>query len=279
MYDIQLEINGKTLKMNPSSGYYISTISGLTGVTANLELSQSNSGIGESFSGGSIKGISLQVKGKILDGQTDKQQALLDTVVPLGTGTLSLYEKSGETSGRTEPYRITDIVVKSTPTITQERNSKFVFTLYAPSPVWREATVKTVSLDGRASTTPTEVTVAGQVPADYTLKIAVTTTTKMKEFTLFQDWPDAVYGKSLYVNFRKWNADGVSNTDKILIKQTNGRLSMTINGVNANKCIWTQSGMTRLDVGTHQMLFAADAASTATLEFAPSYIGVVYNGV
>lgn len=279
MYDIQLEINGKELRMNPRSGYYISTISGLTGVTANLELSQSNSGIGESFTGGSIKGLSLQVKGKILDGQTDKKQALLDTVVPLGTGTLSLYEKSDEIGGRAVPYRITDIVVKSTPTITQERNSKFVFTLYAPSPAWREATVKTVSLDGRASTTPTEVTVAGQVPADYTLKIAVTTITKLKEFSLFQDWPDAVYGKSLYVNFRKWNADGVSNTDKILIKQTNGRLSMTINGVNANKCIWTQSGMTRLDVGTHQMLFAADAASTATLEFAPSYIGVVYNGV
>ena len=264
--------------MNPGSGYYISTISGLTGVTANLELSQSNSGIGESFSGGSIKGISLQVKGKILDGQTDKKQALLDTVVPLGTGTLSLYEKSDEISGRAKPYRVTDIVVKSTPTITQERNSKFVFTLYAPSPAWREATVKTVGLDGFASA-PTAVTVAGQVPADYTLKISVTTATKLKEFTLYQDWPDAVYGKSLYVNFRKWNADGVSNTDKILIKQTNGRLSMTINGVNANKCIWTQSGMTRLDVGTHQMLFRADAASTATLEFAPSYIGVVYNGV
>ena len=278
MYDIQLEINGKELRMNPGSGYYISTISGLTGVTANLELSQSNSGIGESFSGGSIKGLSLQVKGKILDGQTDKEQALLDTVVPLGTGTLSLYEKSDEIGGRAKPYRVTDIVVKSTPTITQERHSKFVFTLYAPSPAWREATVKTVGLDGFASA-PTEVTVAGQVPADYTLKISVTTATKLKEFTLYQDWPDLVYGKSLYVNFRKWNADGVSNTDKILIKQTNGRFSMTINGVNANKCIWTQSGMTRLDVGTHQMLFRADAASTATLEFSPSYIGVVYNGI
>lgn len=278
MYDIQLEINGKKLRMNPGSGYYISTISGLTGVTANLELSQSNSGIGESFSGGSIKGISLQVKGKILDGQTDKKQALLDTVVPLGTGTLSLYEKSDEIGGRAEPYRVTDIVVKSTPTITQEDNSKFVFTLYAPSPAWREATVKTVGLDGFADA-PTEVTVAGQVPADYTLKISVTTATKLKEFTLYQDFPDAVYGKYLYVDFRKWNADGVSNTDKILIKQTNGRLSMTINGVNANKCIWTQSGMTRLDVGTHKILFRADAASTATLEFAPSYIGVVYNGI
>ena len=106
MYDIQLEINGKNLRMNPGSGYYISTISGLTGVTANLELSQSNSGIGESFSGGSVKGISLQVKGKILDGQTDKQQALLDTVVPLGTGTLSLYEKESEESGRAKPYRV-----------------------------------------------------------------------------------------------------------------------------------------------------------------------------
>lgn len=278
MYDIQLEINGKKLRMNSNSGYYISTISGLTGVTANLELSQSNSGIGESFSGGSIKGISLQVKGKILDGQTDKKQALLDTVVPLGTGTLSLYEKSGEISGRAKPYRVTDIVVKSTPTITQERNSKFVFTLYAPSPAWRESTVKTVGLDGLASA-PTAVTVAGQVPADYTLKISVTTATKLKEFTLYQDFPDAVYGKYLYVDFRKWSADGVSHTDKILIKQTNGRLSMTINGVNANKCIWTQSGLTRLDVGTHKMLFRAAAASTATLEFVPSYIGVVYNGV
>ena len=278
MYDIQLEINGKKLRMNSNSGYYISTISGLTGVTANLELSQSNSGIGESFSGGSIKGLSLQVKGKILDGQTDKKQALLDTVVLLGTGTLSLYEKSSEISGRAKPYRVTDIVVKSTPTITQERNSKFVFTLYAPSPAWREATVKTVGLDGLASA-PTAVTVAGQVPADYTLKISVTTATKLKEFTLYQDFPDAVYGKFLYVNFRKWNADGVSNTDKILIKQTNGRLNMTINGVNANKCIWTQSGLTRLDVGTHKMLFRAAAASTATLEVAPNYIGVVYNGV
>ena len=278
MYDIQLEINGKKLRMNSNSGYYISTISGLTGVTANLELSQSNSGIGESFRGGSVKGISLQVKGKILDGQTDKKQALLDTVVPLGTGTLSLYEKSGEISGRAKPYRVTDIVVKATPTITQERNSKFVFTLYAPSPAWRESTVKTVGLDGLASA-PTAVTVAGQVPADYTLKISVTTATKLKEFTLYQDFPDAVYGKYLYVDFRKWSADGVSRTDKILIKQTNGRLSMTINGVNANKCIWTQSGLTRLDVGTHKMLFRAAAASTATLEFAPSYIGVVYNGV
>lgn len=278
MYDIQLEINGKKLRMNSNSGYYISTISGLTGVTANLELSQSNSGIGESFSGGSVKGISLQVKGKILDGQTDKKQALLDTVVLLGTGTLSLYEKSGETSGRAKPYRVTDIVVKSTPTITQERNSKFVFTLYAPSPAWRDSTVKTVGLDGLASA-PTAVTVAGQVPADYTLKILVTTATKLKEFTLYQDFPDAVYGKYLYVDFRKWSADGVSRTDRILIKQTNGRLSMTINGVNANKCIWTQSGMTRLDVGTHKMLLRAAAASTATLEFTPSYIGVVYNGV
>lgn len=278
MYDIQLEINGKKLRMNSSSGYYISTISGLTGVTANLKLSQSNSGIGESFSGGSVKGISLQVKGKILDGQTDKKQALLDTVVPLGTGTLSLYEKSDEIMERAKPYRVTDIVVKSTPTITQERNSKFVFTLYAPLPVWREATVKTVSLDGLASA-PTAVTVAGQVPAEYTLKISVTTATKLKEFTLYQDFPDAAYGKSLYVNFRKWNADGVSNTDKILIKQTNGRVNMTINGVNANKCIWTQSGLTRLDVGTHKILFRAAAASTATLEFAPSYMGVVYNGV
>lgn len=278
MYDIQLEINGKKLRMNSGSGYYISTISGLTGVTANLELSQSNSGIGESFIGGSIKGISLQVKGKILDGQTDKKQALLDTVVPLGTGTLSLYEKSDEISGRDKPYRVTDIVVKSAPTITQERNSKFVFTLYAPSPAWRELQVKTVGLDGLASA-PTAVTVAGQVPADYTLKISVTTATKLKEFTLYQDFPVAVYGKYLHVDFRKWNADGVSRTDKILIKQTNGRLSMTIKGVNANRCIWTQSGLTRLDVGTHKMLFRADAASTATLEFAPSYIGVVYNGV
>lgn len=278
MYDIQLEINGKKLRMNSNSGYYISTISGLTGVTANLKLSQNNSGIGESFSGGSVKGISLQVKGKILDGQTDKKQALLDTVVQLGTGTLLLYEKSDEIIGRAKPYRVTDIVVKSTPTITQERNSKFVFTLYAPSPVWREATVKTVGLDGLASA-PTAVTVAGQAPADYTLKISVTTITKLKEFTLYQDFPDAGYGKFLYVNFRKWNADGVSNTDKILIKQTNGRTNMTINGVNANKCIWTQSGVTRLDVGTHKILFRAAAASTATLEFAPSYIGVVYNGV
>lgn len=278
MYDIQLEINGKKLRMNSNSGYYISTISGLTGVTANLELSQSNSGIGESFSGGSIKGISLQVKGKILDGQTDKKQALLDTVVPLGTGTLSLYKKSDEISGRAKPYRVTDIVVKSTPTITQERNSKFVFTLYAPSPAWREATVKTVVLDGLASA-PTAVTVAGQFSADYTLKISVTTITKLKEFTLYQDFPNAVYSNYLHVNFRKWNADGVSNTDKILIKQTNGRLSMTINGVNANKCIWSQSSLTQLDVGTHQMLLRAAAASTATLEFAPRYIGVVYNGV
>lgn len=278
MYDIQLEINGKKLRMNSNSGYYISTISGLTGVTANLELSQSNSGIGESFRGGSVNGISLQVKGKILDGQTDKKQALLDTVVPLGTGTLSLYEKSGEISERAKPYRVTDIVVKSAPTITQERNSKFVFTLYAPSPAWREATVKTVGLDGLASA-PTAVTVAGQAPADYTLKISVTTATKLKEFTLYQDFPSAVYGQFLHVNFRKWNADGVSRNDKILIKQTNGRLSMTINGVNANRCIWTQSGMTRLDVGTHKMLFRAAAESTATLEFAPSYIGVVYNGI
>ncbi len=278
MYDIQIDINGKKLRMNPNNGYYISTISGLTGATAKLELSQSNSGFGEAYVGGALKGLSLQVKGKILDEQTDKKQALLNAVVPLGTGTLALYEKGSGETGKVAPYRIIDVVVKSTPTITQERNSKFVFTLYAPSPAWREAVVTAISFDGTASAA-TAVTIAGQVPADFTLKVAVTTTTKIKEFTLYQDFPSAVYGKYLYVDFRKWNADGVDSTADIVIQQANGRLSMTINGSNANKCIWTQSGLTQLDPGTHQMLFRASVPSTAKLEYSPSYIRVVYNGV
>lgn len=276
MYDIQIVINGVTLRMNHDAGYDIATIGGLTGTSARLNTVQSNTGIGEMYTNGTVGGISLPVRGKILDGQTDKKQSLIDTVVPLGQGQLTLYTKSTST-GREIPYRSIEVVVKETPTITQEYHSKFTFTLYAPKPVWRAATAEGIILQGHAGNAM-EVKVNGQVAADFSMRASVTSG-KLKDFTLYADYPNAIYGKWLYIDFRKFNADGVSPGAEIDMKRTNGKLRLTIDGVNANQCIWSQSGLDRLDVGTNSMLLRTDADASAKLEYYPSYVGVVYDGV
>lgn len=281
MYDILLDINGVQLRMNRTTGYIISTISGLTGTSAHLETAQNTSNFGEAYIDGSVEGITLQILGKVEGSDTDKakRQKLLDTVLPLGRGSLTLYEKNTVTS-RLQPYRVIDVVVKETPTLSTatDKDVPFSFELYAPRPVWKQADEISIELQGTA-TEPTTVKVAGQAPAEYDLEVKVASNVTIQRFTLYEDWTNLSTCRYLYVDFTKYRESGVTARDTIRIKHIDGRLTCTINGENANRCIYSQSRLDMLAVGAWQMQIKAGGNSKFMLKYYPSYVGVVYDGV
>ena len=277
MYDILLTINGNSLAMNRENGIDISTISGLTGTSAKLNTAQSNLYLGEDYTNGTVSGIVMNIKGVILDGDTAKKQALLDTVMPLGEGTLTVYKKPSVGS-RPAAYRTIDVVVRETPTITQEKHSKFSFTLYAPKPIWKAPTGTGITISGTGQQSQ-EVTIAGQTAADYELIISVVSGS-LKDYTLyFGEGATPVTGKYMYLNFRKYNADGVSSGTAIKLSRVKGKLLLTIGGAKHNECIYAQSTLEAIDIGTHTFLSSTDASTITAIRYYPSYVGVLVDGV
>lgn len=278
MYDIGLTINGVSLRMNHGTGYDIASISGLTGTTARLNTVQSNIYIGENYTNGTVSGISLNIKGKILDGNTAKKQALIDTVLPLGEGTLTIYRTPE--SGRSYAYRTIDVVVQATPTITQEYHSKFALTLYAPKPIWKSPTAEAIALSGTAGNSNTQdVTISGQTAADYSMYITILSG-NLKELSLeFGEQPSPWLGKWLYLNFRKYDENGITTGTNISLSRVKGKLELLIGGVKHNECIYSQSTLDSLDIGEHAFVLAADASLIARITYNPSYVGVLVDGV
>ena len=277
MYYVKLTINGNQLYCTRGNGIDILTISGLTGTSARLNTVQSNLYLGEDYTNGTVGGITLDVKGVILDGNTVRKQALLDTVVPLGEGSLAIYKLDTQLS-RWVAYRTIDVVVKSTPVISQEKHSKFSFSLYAPKPIWKAASAEAIALTGG---TASEVTIEGQTNADYSVNISVVTG-YLKDLTIsFGSMPNPSVNadKYLYCDFRKYNADGVASGTAIEISRVKGKLILTIGGVKHNECIYAQSTLDSLTVGTHGFYISSDATITARITYYPSYVGVLVDGV
>lgn len=275
MYYCKLTINGTTLYLTHGNGIDISTISGLTGTSARLNTAQSSIYFGEDYTNGTVSGITLDIKGVILDGNTAKKQALLNTVVPLGEGSLAIYKLDADTS-RWAAYRTIDVVVKTTPVITQEKHSKFSFSLYAPKPIWKAASAEAIVLTEYSATA---VTIDGQTNADYGVNISIVSGSLKDMSIYFGDMPTPMLGKYLYCNFRKYNADGVASGKPIAISRVKGKLILTIDGVKHNECIYAQSTLDSLSVGTHGIQISADATITARVTYYPSYVGVLVDGV
>ena len=132
MYDLKFESNttGKVLFLNYENDIIVSRVEGATGTSVSLGLSQGYKQVGQSVIASTVGGMTLTIRGKILDANTQKKQDLLKTFAPFSTGRLWWDNK----------YFV-DVEVKDSPTITQERHSVFSFRLFSQSPFWSNGTL------------------------------------------------------------------------------------------------------------------------------------------
>lgn len=273
MYTISLEINGNTLLMDYDHGYLINTITGLTGLSGRLNTVQNAVSIGEAYVAGTVGGLPITITGKILDANNTAKQNLLNEVVPLGTGTLTVYRSASEGT-RPAAYRTIDVVVQATPTITQDKHAKFSFQLYAPYPVWKAQTASAIAFAANGASN--SITVLGQADAEFTLELSPAAGTPITTAGFMLDVGTA-NAKYLQFDFTKYAASGITETVKVSVG--NGAMVATLGtaATNITYCIDPHSTMLTLPAGSHTIMATAAGNALARFAYYPSYVGVIVN--
>ena len=278
MYHAILTINGKTINFTPdyaSSGCYIKTITGITGITSRLQTAQHASGYGEAYTGATVAGQPIRIDGYILNDDMYGQlmrKALVDVIVPKGTGTLKL-QHVVNSDNQTE--LAIDVVVSQTPTITQEDRAKFSFALYAPRPRWYAPTASAVTVQ---QGTTESIIVDGQVDAEYTATI-VSAAETLTSVTLTLDGGTQSV-QSISLDLTKYSPSGVAAGSFIYIRRVNGQLQVRVNNNDAIRTLDVTSAFWYLPVGTHTLVLTTNANSaTATVAYKAGYAGVIVSGV
>jgi hypothetical protein len=133
VYWLKFLSGSKSLDLTPENGIYVSTVSGATGMTVKLNTSQGFGQIGETVESSTVSGRKIVINGFIFN--TLKKEDMLSAFVPMTEGTLVWDDE----------YMI-DVQVSSSPTITQEKVSKFSLTLFAPFPYWKKKKVNHVTI-------------------------------------------------------------------------------------------------------------------------------------
>lgn len=278
MYYALLTINGKSINFTPDyggNGCYIKTITGLTGVTSKLQTAQHASGYGEAYTGATVAGQPIRIDGYILNDDTMgrlMRKALVDAIVPKGTGTLTLYHVVNS-DNQTELS--IDVVVSQTPTITQEKRAKFSFALYAPRFVWYSSTASAALVQ---QGTTESINVIGQVDAEYTATIqSVTETLTSLTLTLDGGTRNA---RSISLDLTQYSPSGVASGNFIYIRRVNGQLQVRVNNNDAMRTLDVTSTFWYLPVGTHTLELITNANSAAaTVAYKAGYAGVIVSGV
>lgn len=283
MYSAVLTINGRAINFDSATvnGCYIRTITGLTGVTSKLQTAQHSSGYGEAYTGAQVAGQPIRIEGYILgdsSGAMTIRKAMIDNIVPKGEGTL----KVGHVINSDQQTELTcDVVVQTTPQITQECNAKFSIALYAPRAVWYASSYSTTSVEQGTTAT---IRVDGQIDAEYDVSIlcaaaALTSVT----LTLDGGTRDA---KVLTLDLTRYTGGSVAANKTIYIRRTNGQLGIYVQGtgttlVSAMQCLNVDSTFWYLPVGTHTLALSTNttAAVSATVKYKPLYAGVIVSGV
>lgn len=270
MYQLSLEINGNTLIMSYQQGYLISTVDGLTGVTSRLDTVQAASGIGDAYTGGTVQGLPITIRGKILDHNVAAKQALIDTAVPLGEGTLTVYNID---ANRITPYRKIDVIVRVSPVITQEKHAKFTLSLYAPSPIWYGVDYTTVQVQ---NTGTVAVTNEGQYPAEYEMRIV--TNDYAKNIYLYLDGTTQGSPR-LHIDLTKYDSDGYAGIMKLA--RVRGKVYFYLGSSPENRlgCIDPDSDFWAIPMGAHNLSLRMDVNGGATITFKTPYAGVVLSGI
>lgn len=269
-----------SLVLSPANGYYISTIDGLTGVTAQQEESQNVNGIGTTVTNGSIASKVITITGYILDGNTVAKQALLSFCRPNMELILSLpVFKPGVTKLEDRRARVW---VKDSPVITQEKHSAFMISFLMPIPFWGSAQETTINL---TATEAQQITVIGEAAPEYKWEFTITAEVDRARLLI------ASMGEQMHINFARLSS--LNNTaqanDKVRVYRTDGRLQARLDRGNNTDidiigAVMPDSGLAYLPVGTYQISLSTNTQSTvymsnAKLTYYPLYAGVLVDGV
>lgn len=285
MYDIKIDRadnNSLTVTLDKSNGYYIQTIDGLTGVSASFESVKAVSGYGESITGKTIPPKSLMVTGLVLDANTMAKQKLLNVLVAGAEVLVTIYQ--GYSSGaesRPSVYRQAKAFVKQSPIITQERHSKFSFTLTMPNPYWEDVEETTILVPN--SFPNTAPTITGDVPPEFTFSYK---TTNNSYGATLNCGTSIVPEKYLYFNYSVLSDGYLPAGSTVRLWRDNGRLRFvrTAQGVteeNIIQALYTNSSLWYLMSGNiYKYWLSADGTSTnAAIKYRPLYSGVLVDGV
>jgi len=283
MYYITLTVGDETLILDHEHGYDISTIDGLTGVTARLDTVQSNTNLGVAVQSGSVGGQKLVVRGYILDHNVAAKQALLSLLKPMAKGVITVYNLPTATS-RLTPYRQTDFVVQTTPKITQTKHSKFSFELFQPNPTWRAMEASRIVLSTNTYFDPVTATVDGETKADYDWTVYAnapikTLTLDVRTSVAADEMP---YRGVLSFDFASLDPDGV--TGNIHVWRKNGKLKATLGDTDIIPYLALSHYMLDgLREGETEFRALASNGSpvecVSMLTYYPSYVGVVLSGI
>lgn len=235
MYDLTLTIGNNTLNLNPSNGYYITTIDGLTGVNAAFNTDKNMLTAGENIRSKSISGRTLQVRGVILDGHTAAgllaKDRLLEYITAGSVGTLLIKRTPRVTAAANVQA---NVWVKASPTITQERHSKFAFSLYMPFPYFEDVNITTYQLYP-LSNIPTVL--SGSSDVEYELS-AKATGANVTSATLATLW--SAISQELRIDFTKSSAGYLAVGSSFLLKRADGELVLTVTDSNNATTVETQ---------------------------------------
>ena len=128
MYNLSYKrSDGLVYAFDSDMGIFVSTVSGLTGHAVTISTSQGFNQIGETVTGTAIKGQSITINGIVLDQNTVMKTKMLNAFAPNTHGTL--YINGGQ-------YWL-DVYTQTSPTVTQEKHSRFSLSLFAPFPFWQ----------------------------------------------------------------------------------------------------------------------------------------------
>ena len=281
MYNIKyVRSDGKELEMNIDTGYIISTMDGVTGHSTEISTAQGYEQLGEAVQAMATGGKQIAIYGYILDGQTEKKKALLQTFLPNTNGRLIW-----------ENLYYVDVYVAEAPVVTQTWHSKFSMALFAPYPMWQSETEHLYQLGG--------ITGGFEFPVNYAEPHTFGTTTAQTQFNAKNDGDLAAdfrltirAGSAALTDFELQNVHTLkkiaftgtlTSGEYLEVYREGGQLYVRKNGMtDAFDMLDDESTLFELDAGDNVLLFTADsgaAGATVLVSFHSAFAGVLADGV
>ena len=286
MYDLTfVPDQGNALAMNYENGIIIRHITGATGMTVTTKTAQGYRQVGVSVSAQTVAGRDIIVDGFIFQENAQRKQELIKTFAPFVSGRLYWENR----------YWI-DVVVKDSPTVSQNKHSDFTFRLLAPDPFWRGINKETYvngdveklfsfpinygdpavhRFGNKSPTGQFSILNSGEesAPLDITINGTAKITNPCVTNTQTGD-------------FIQWNSD-IEVGETLRIYHENGRIRVTLTDIfgvanNAIAYLDDDSSLFSIAVGDNVLSASADSGDTSmavSISFYPLYSGVLMYGV
>ncbi len=281
MYNLRyIPENGAEIILTRDYGYLVNTVDGATGHAVTVTTAQGYGQIGDTVQGMSTAGQLLTITGRVPKRNTSAKRALLRAFLPLSSGRLIWEDK----------YYI-DVVVRDSPSVSQEKHSSFTLALYAPYPYWRRLAESYYELGG--------LTGEFRFPINYATPHRFGTSTTETQFNAVNNGDSAAQfamtilaGDSDLTNFAVTNVNTLRSLrfagtlpagDRLEMYRTSGQLYLRINGeTDAFDLLDDTSDLFELDAGDNVLLFTADSGTETAkvaVTFNEAYVGVLADGV